>query len=167
MLRPAGGRSLPAGPTVVCRSPPRRAERGRRSVAMSSPELAAPPAGEAAPPIGKSPLVSDNLSPITRAAHHEPRVHDDVASATDPAKAPPRCAPACAQKMSAMEEESVRERLRSRLLRQCADLLLAQDAAASAAAGIAPRFARDAFRRLFQEKVRLRAISVLSGSGVF
>lgn len=47
-------------------------------------------------------------------------------------------------KMSAMEEESLRDRRRSALLRECADILTADENV--------PRFTRDAFRRVFQEK---------------
>ncbi|XP_063222700.1 NADPH oxidase 5 [Bacillus rossius redtenbacheri] len=47
-----------------------------------------------------------------------------------------------ARKMSTMEEESLRERLRASLLRQCAEMLAAEGAA---------RHSKDSFRRVFQE----------------
>lgn len=86
-----------------------------------------------------------------------------VAAATSPALLPPSSsitvsaspaslaassAPgssASSVKMSAMEEESFRERRRTALLRQCAALLTADENV--------PRFSREAFRRVFQEKV--------------
>lgn len=46
-------------------------------------------------------------------------------------------------KMSSMEEESVRDRLRLRLLRQCADILDSE-----------PRHTKETFRRAFLNKVR-------------
>jgi hypothetical protein len=48
------------------------------------------------------------------------------------------------QTMSSMEEESVRDRLTASLLKQCSDILKADGAT---------RYTRDAFRRLFQDKV--------------
>lgn len=56
-------------------------------------------------------------------------------------------------KMSAMEEESLRDRTRTALLRQCADILTADENV--------PRFTREAFRRVFQEKVS-PALTLLS-----
>jgi hypothetical protein len=47
-------------------------------------------------------------------------------------------------KMSSMEEECVREKLRTSLLKECSDILKADGAT---------RYTRDAFRRLFQGKV--------------
>jgi hypothetical protein len=52
--------------------------------------------------------------------------------------------PTISLKMSSMEEESVRDRLRTSLLKQCSDILKADGAT---------RYTRDAFRRLFQDKV--------------
>jgi hypothetical protein len=52
--------------------------------------------------------------------------------------------PTISLKMSSMEEECVRERLRTSLLKQCSDILEADGAT---------RYTRDAFRRLFQDKV--------------
>jgi hypothetical protein len=52
--------------------------------------------------------------------------------------------PTISLKMSSMEEESVRDRLTASLLKQCADILQADGAT---------RYTRDAFRRLFQDKV--------------
>ena len=52
--------------------------------------------------------------------------------------------PTTSLKMSSMEEECVRERLRTSLLKQCSDILKADGAT---------RYTRDAFRRLFQGKV--------------
>jgi hypothetical protein len=52
--------------------------------------------------------------------------------------------PTSSLKMSSMEEECVRERLRTSLLKQCSDILKADGAT---------RYTRDAFRRLFQGKV--------------
>jgi hypothetical protein len=54
--------------------------------------------------------------------------------------------PTTSLKMSSMEEESVRDRLRTSLLKQCSDILKADSAT---------RFTRDAFRRTFQDKVGL------------
>ncbi|XP_047000631.1 wiskott-Aldrich syndrome protein homolog 1-like [Schistocerca americana] len=86
----------------------------------------------------------------------------------------PRVAEMAAPRMSCMEEESLRERLRAALLKQCADLLVASAAhaplaasasnasAAPGAAGVAPpspsspapRLNRDGFRRAFLDKRR-------------
>ncbi|XP_023719097.1 NADPH oxidase 5 isoform X2 [Cryptotermes secundus] len=52
-------------------------------------------------------------------------------------------------KMSSMEEESVRDRLRTSLLKQCSDILKADGAT---------RYTRDAFRRLFQDKELLQRL---------
>jgi len=52
--------------------------------------------------------------------------------------------PTSSLKMSTMEEECIRERLRTSLLKQCSDILKADGAT---------RYNRDAFRRLFQGKV--------------
>lgn len=52
--------------------------------------------------------------------------------------------PTISLKMSSMEEECVRDRLRTSLLKQCSDILKADGAT---------RYTRDAFRRLFQDKV--------------
>jgi hypothetical protein len=52
--------------------------------------------------------------------------------------------PTTSLKMSSMEEESVRDRLRTSLLKQCSDILKGDGAT---------RLTRDAFRRLFQDKV--------------
>ncbi|XP_049831292.1 NADPH oxidase 5 [Schistocerca gregaria] len=83
-----------------------------------------------------------------------------------------------APRMSCMEEESLRERLRAALLKQCADLLVASAAhaplaatasnasAAPGAAGAAPpspsspapRLSRDGFRRAFLDKELLERV---------
>jgi hypothetical protein len=56
--------------------------------------------------------------------------------------------PTSSLRMSSMEEESVRDRLRTSLLKQCSDILKGDGAT---------RFTRDAFRRLLQDKVGLSA----------
>ncbi|XP_021932014.1 NADPH oxidase 5 isoform X2 [Zootermopsis nevadensis] len=57
--------------------------------------------------------------------------------------------PTTSLKMSSMEEESVRDRLRTSLLKQCSDILKADGAT---------RFTRDTFRRLFQDKELLQRL---------
>ncbi|XP_069681708.1 NADPH oxidase 5 isoform X2 [Periplaneta americana] len=52
-------------------------------------------------------------------------------------------------KMSSMEEESIREKLRTSLLKQCSDILKGDGAT---------RYTRDAFRRLFQDKELLQRV---------
>jgi len=52
--------------------------------------------------------------------------------------------PTASLKMSSMEEESIRERVRTSLLKECSAILKADGTC---------RYTRDAFRRLFQDKV--------------
>lgn len=101
------------------------------------------------PPPGPPPEVPRRASRGDKAALTTPGA--TTLGVTTPATATPATsAPgssASSVKMSAMEEESLRDRMRTALLRQCADILTADENV--------PRFTREAFRRIFQEKVSL------------
>lgn len=62
--------------------------------------------------------------------------------------------PNTAMKMSCMEEEAIRERLRTLLLRQTAEILDAE--------GVGTKFTKEAFRRTFLNKVGLSINSIYS-----
>lgn len=62
--------------------------------------------------------------------------------------------PNTVMKMSRMEEEAIRERMRAVLLRQTAEILEAE--------GVGTKFTKDSFRRTFLNKVRIKIRIIIS-----